>query len=342
MAITIKDVAREAGVSFSTVSKVVNNSPEISHATVTKVKEVMERMDFTPNVRASNFKKRSTKNIAFLTALKKGEAFNNPHMFEILCGAHSVLARKGYSTTLLDISRDEKQGDTLKAVISAGGYDGIIVHGSAISVDSAAMLARGSFPYIVIGKPEFESRVCWLDTNNILAGSIAAHHLLDGGVTNMAFVGGENNERISKDRLDGVMSALAERKTIVEKNNIKYTNSSIEESYIVAKELILQKSKIDGIICENNSIAIGVLRAINESGLQMPEDLQLVTFDDYPYSHIMTPSPTVVNIDVHDLGEQAASQLMRNIKNPALHVQSYITLPELIIRGTTKIKKVHM
>lgn len=336
MAVTIKDVAREAGVSFSTVSKVINNSHEISEATSEKVRNVMKQMDFTPNARAASFKRRSTRNIAFLTAFKKGEAFANPHMFEILCGAHNALARKGYSVSLVDVSSEDEPGDTVKKVISTGGYDGIIVHGSALNLEAATMLVRGSFPYIVIGKPTFESQVSWLDTNNVLAGSIAARHLIDGGARKLAFIGGGQEEKISKDRLEGARLALDELGISMEKQNICYTDSTIEESYIVAKDLLSQENRPDGIICENNAIAIGSIRAVRDKALIPPEDIQIITFDDYPYSQVMDPSPTVVNIDVYDLGEQAASQLLKNIRNPALHVQSYITLPELIIRSTTR------
>lgn len=336
MAVTIKDVAREAGVSFSTVSKVVNHSPEIPEATAEKVRAVMERLDYTPNVRASSFKRRSTRNVAFLTALKKGEVFENPHMFEILCGAHGALAKKGYSLTLVDVSEDTKPGATAKTIITNQGYDGMLVHGSAISPSVAAMMVRSQFPHIVIGKPEFSSAVCWMDTNNVLAGGIAARHLAEGGAGRIAFIGGGREERISTDRLRGVCNTLEELGQSILKENILYTNSSIAESYDAAKKQLANNPRPDALICENNTIALGALKAVRESGLSMPDELQLITFDDYPFSQVMDPPPTVVNIDVYDLGMQAASQLLKNIRNPALHVQSYITLPELIERGTTK------
>ena len=336
MAVTIKDVAREAGVSFSTVSKVLNNSPRISEATANRVREVMGRMDYTPNVRASNFKRRSTRSIAFLTALQKGAAFNVPHMFEILCGAHSALALKGYSVALVDVSGDEKPGDTVKAVISAGGYDGIIVHGSALNRDAATMLVQGSFPHVVLSKPGFESPVCWLDINNALAGDIAAHHLAEGGVRHVAFIGGEREDNICKNRLEGARSRLDELGMTMREDHILYADSSIEEGHAAASELLARKDRPDGVICNDNMITIGVLKAAREAGLKLPADLQVITFDDYPFSRIMDPSPTVVNVDVYDLGERAASQLIKNIRNPALRVQSYVTLPELIVRGTTR------
>ena len=339
MAVTIKDVAREAGVSFSTVSKVVNHSHEISDATAIRVREVIERLGYTPNVRAVSFKRHSTRNIAFLMKLEKGVAFTYSHIFEILSGAHGALARKGYSITLVDMSGEEKPGDTVKAVMAAGGHDGLIVHAKDINDDAAAMLARGIFPHVVIGKPDFESQVCWLDTNNVLGGVIAVRHLADGGARHIAYIGVDRKHSLhslSNDRLAGVRSALRDLGVIMQENDIRYTDSSSEESYVGALELLTQKDRPDGIICACNLIAIGVLSAAREIGLTMPVDLQLISFDDYPFSRIMDPSPTVVDIDTYDLGGQVASQLLKNIRKPALHVQSYITLPELIIRGTTR------
>ncbi|MCL2084387.1 MAG: LacI family transcriptional regulator [Oscillospiraceae bacterium] len=336
MAVTIKDVAREAGGSFSTVSKVVNNSHEISEATAIRVREVMKRLDYTPNVRATSFKRRSTRNIAFLNVLQKGAAFVNSHMFEILCGVYCVLARKGYRVTLVDVSGDEKPGDTANAVISSGGYDGIIVTNWSINRSTATMLMRNSFPHIIVGKPAFESQVCWLDTNNTLSGNIAARHAADGGARNIIFIGGSREDGITDKRVDGVRAALEESGIIMNQDSIRYTSSSVEESRAAALELLARKDRPDCVICGNNMVAIGAMKAIHEKGLKLPEDLQLITFDEFPFSRIMDPPPTVVSIDVYDFGEQVASQLLKNIRNPALHVQSYITLPELIIGETTK------
>ncbi|MCL2051450.1 MAG: LacI family transcriptional regulator [Lachnospiraceae bacterium] len=331
MAITIKDVAHEAGVSFSTVSKVINNSHEISEATAIKVKEVMKRLDYTPNARAASFRRKSTRNIAFLTPLKKGEAFIFPHKFDIICGVHAMLVRRGYNVTLVDISDDEKIAATIKSVISTGGYEGLIVHAWNLNTDAAAILVRGNFPYIVIGEPNFESQICWLDNNNVLAGGIAARHLADCGAKKMAFVGTP-----WESRLEGVCLTLKELGLEIKPEHICHTDLSVGQGYAVTLELLNSKNRPDGIICENTMIAIGVMKAINEIGLALPTDIQLITFDDYPFSRVIEPMPTVINIDCYDLGEQAASQLIKNIRNPALHVQSYITLPELIVRGTTR------
>lgn len=336
MAVTIKDVAREAGVSISTVSKVMKGSHTISDATAERVREVVQRLDYTPNARAASFKRRSTRNIAFLTALKKGEVFTNPHMFEILCGAHGALAQKGYTVTLVDVSGDEKPGATAKNIIANQGYDGMVVHGSAISRGAAALMVRENFPHIVIGKPEFVNQLCWVDTNNVLAGDISMRHLAEGGAQHIAFIGGKKDERISLDRLEGVKLATGELGLELKEADVLYTDSSVQESYEGARRLLDRPNRPDALICENNTIAIGALKAVYETGLSMPDGLQLITYDDYPYSRVMDPMPTVVNIDVYELGAQAAGLLVRKIKNPALQIQSYTTLPEIIVRETTK------
>ena len=91
----------------------------------------------------------------------------------------------------------------------------------------------------------------------------------------------------------------------------------------------------DGVVCENNSIALGVVAAIEEKGLSIPKDIAVITFDDYPFSRIVEPMLTVVNIDVYDMGLQAGALLLRKISNSTLQIQSYTTLPLLITRGST-------
>jgi len=121
----------------------------------------------------------------------------------------------------------------------------------------------------------------------------------------------------------------------MERHYTVYTDSSIEDSCSKTKAVLAAGPRPDALVCENNTIAIGTLKAVSEMGLAMPQDLQLVVFNEYPYTPVMNPIPTVVNIDVFDLGAQAGAMLLKKIKNPALQVQSFTTLPELIIRGTT-------
>ena len=113
MPVTIKDVAEHAGVSVSTVSKVLNDWKTISQATKYKVNSAIKELNYTPNSRAVSFARGNTRNIIYLTSLGKGEAYNNPHMFDIMCGVFTKLASSGYTMTLMDISDDLHPKETV-------------------------------------------------------------------------------------------------------------------------------------------------------------------------------------------------------------------------------------
>ncbi len=335
MPTTISDVAREAGVSTSTVSKVLNNWTTISPSTAERVKEVIRRLNYTPNSRAVSFARQSTQNIVFLTSLEKDEAYHNPHMFDIMCGVNHIVSRNNYSMNLLDTYHDTYQGESVSRIISQKCADGIIIHGSAINKDIADLIIKQQFPHILIGHPGFETSLCWVDTNHAMAGQTAAEYLISCGYGDIAFIGGKKTDYISLQRLKGFLGAMHSYGFLVPPEKVRYTDSTKEESYNVTLELLNLKKPPQVIICENNMIALGVAKAIEKMKLQVPEDIAFLTFDVYPYSEIIDPKPTVIHINVYDMGVQAGNMLFRKLENPALHIQTYTTLPVVHIGKTT-------
>ena len=118
MSVTINDVANEAGVSKSTVSKVLNHWSTISPATVAKVNAAIEKLHYTPNSRAVSFARQTTQNIVYLTNLAKDSAYQNPHMFDIMCGVYRELAMQNYTLTLVDISDESYSGEKTEKVMN--------------------------------------------------------------------------------------------------------------------------------------------------------------------------------------------------------------------------------
>ena len=335
MSVTIKDVAREAGVSISTVSKAMNNSPSIPQVTVDKIQAVMERLEYTPNQRAAAFARASTRNISFLTKFNKGRVYAAPHIFEMICGAQNELAKNGYTLTLVDTSNEEKEGETAKKIIMQKSSDGIIIESESITRSSADYIIEKEFPHIIAGKPSFEHSISWIDTNNVLSGKVAAQHLYQCGYKKISFIGGKKRAVISSYRLQGVQSFLLEHDTELMDNHIRSIEIEVNESYKAMLALLKCKTPPDSVICENSLIAVGVFKALEASGTSIPKNMGVIIIDDYPYSRIISPPPTVVNINIYDMGVEIVKALMRKIKNPALQIQAYTTLPELIKRETT-------
>lgn len=340
MAITINDVAVAANVSISTVSKVLNNRTSISPATTQKVLEVIKELNYTPNARAVSFARQCTKNIVYLTALGKKEAYQNPHMFDIMCGVYSKLSGSSYTLTLMDTSMDSFPGESVSKVISQKCADALIVHGSAItSKETADLILSNNFPHIIIGHPDFDSSLCWIDTNHGLAGQYAAKHFIDCDYVRAAFIGGQKTDYISNQRLKGFIGGMHDYGCPVDNSLICYTDSGINESYQAALFLLSLpcEKRPSAIVCENSCIAVGVSRAIAFLGLTVPEEIAFLTFDSYPYSGIIEPAPTIIDIDVYEMGVQAGDVILRKLKSPSLLVQSYTTLPVLLQGKTTAV-----
>jgi LacI family transcriptional regulator len=335
MAVTITDVANEAGVSKSTVSKVLNNWSTISPETVQRVNNAIKKLNYIPNARAVCFARQTTQNIVYLTNLAKDAAYKNPHMFDIMCGVYQELSGKNYTLTLEDTSKDTYPGESAMREINRRSADGLIIHGSAINEDLSKKLIDEQIPHIIIGHPDFESRLCWIDTDHALAGEYAATHMSDCGYTDVIFVGERKNDYISNQRLKGFKKGMNNNKIPILSKQIIYTSTTRQSAYESTKELLLQHLP-EAIVCENNTLALGVVKAISELGLSIPADVAVLSFDSYPYSSIIDPALTVIDINVFDMGIQAGNMMIRKLENPNILIQSYTTLP-ILIQGESTV-----
>ena len=335
MSITIKDVAARAGVSVTTVSKILNRRPGISEETTQRVEQVMRELEYAPNSRAASLARRATRNIIYLTSLPADLAYTNPHMFDILCGVQGALSEKGYTLTIMDTCHEERPGSTAEQIILQKLADGMIVHGAAIDKNISALLVRRKFPHILIGHPGDNSRLCWVDTNQTLGGQIAAEHLLERGYRNIGFLTEGATDEIAYLRLRGFRIAMQEAGVPVREDWILHTTADLEGSYHAAFGLLSMQQRPDAVICGSNLLAFGLYQVAAKQGLNIPEEMALITFDRYPYSTVLDPLPTFVQINVHDLGRTAGAMMLRVLTRPELLVQTYATLPQLVCNATT-------
>lgn len=335
MKVTIRDVAKAAGVSVSTVSKVLNGHYSISEKTVEHVQKVMRELDYHPNANAQNFAFGTSKTIVLLADMSQNMAFRNPHMFEIISGVEEALRKRGYRL-ILQGTDETSACSYAEDIISRNSADGIAIHVGVMSHPLAATLTRMNFPHIVLGMPDFESQVCWIDNNNIYSGTVAANFLLSEGYKKIAYIGGKSYDLGSTHRLQGVRQGLASAGYRLEDQYIWLGESTRADSFRMTTKLLEQGDKPDAIICSNNYIALGCVDAIQGKGLKIPKDIGVMTFDDYPFSQIIEPKLTVVDINVRDMGAQAGKFLIDIIKHPNMQIQTYITTSSVIKRESTR------
>ncbi|MEI3211174.1 MAG: substrate-binding domain-containing protein [Lachnospiraceae bacterium] len=242
---------------------------------------------------------------------------------------HHTLSEINYSLTLVNTSEERYSGEKVSEVITSRSSNGLIIHGSAINKEIANLILDAGFPYITTD-PGFESGLCWVDTNHALAGEYAAAHMVDCGYTDVAFIGERKTDYISAQRQKGFMAGMLDRGYHIPASHIGYTDSSRQQALSITSDMLSHSTPPQAIVCENNTLALGVVQAISRHNLRIPDDIAALTFDVYPYSSIIDPQLTIVDINVYDMGVQAGSMMIRKLQNPELLIQSYTTLPVII------------
>lgn len=166
-----------------------------------------------------------------------------------------------------------------------------------------------------------------------MAGQIAVTHLWRNGYDRIAFIGGPKEDTISAHRLSGALATLNEK---IPAGYLREGPPTSEGGAAAARALLELQTRPNAVICANQYIAFGCVNELKASEIRIPEDMAVITFDDFPFSKIIEPQLSVVNLDMYDMGEQAAKVVLRRIRTPQYLVQSQTTLPILIERQSTK------
>ncbi len=334
MTATIRDVAQKAGVSPSTVSKALNLSSAVSDATMQRIQQAVKALNYHPNARARCFATKATQLIAFLCDFPYDAAFINPHLFEIMRGVQHTLDKRGYALIMKQADAKTAYAYTETAAAQCR-VDGFIFHASVVGRKLATLVTRQSIPHVVIGRPNIESRMCWIDTDNQYSGEQAAHHLLDKGHTRIAIVNGKADDMISWRRLLGAKRVFKEHGVEIDSDRVIATTSGITDGARAVKKILHMEPRPTAVICANNPLALGVLQEFQQRGIRVPEDIALITYDSYPFAMFSEPPMTAVDINMYDMGQEAARLVLRKIRHPEAQIQSYTTMPTLIQRETT-------
>ena len=332
MTATIYDLAKAAGVSISTVSKALNDSYSISEKTKERIREIADSMGYKPNARARSFARRKNGIILFAADLSRGVGFENPHMFEIVTGVDRCLDEKGYSLVLKHVTQ-ETATESVKELMLSEEADGIIIHAGILTKQLAFVLGKEAYPHLIIGKPDFANTLSWIDVSHESAGQIAANYLLDKGYRRIVFLMGDaENDQISSRRLDGINIVFEEEELSIE----TITGiTTYEESRKVTEEILKRDQIPEVILCTNNYLAMGCMQSIRTEKLNIPKDIALMTFDNYPFSMLTEPTLTAIEVDMYEMGTQAARFILQKIRKPNLQTQLFCTTPVLLERDST-------
>ncbi|MFH9619350.1 LacI family DNA-binding transcriptional regulator [Streptomyces pratensis] len=320
MRVTIADVAREAGVSKTTVSRVINLKGEVDGSTAARVREVIADLGYVPSSGAVGLARGRSRTVGLLVP-----SFTWPWMGEVLQGIVDTVEAADYGLLLFTCTRGAESVKRFTTQVSARAFDGLVVVEPENTLDQLTELHRSGLPIVLIDDrghhPEFPSVV----TTNHEGGASAARHLRAAGRTRPLIVTGPRHFGCVRDRLAGFQSVLPTGLVV----DGDFTEG---RGRLAVEELLHAGTEFDSVFAHNDVSAAGVLRALRAAGRRVPDDIAVVGFDDIPMAQHTEPPLTTVHQPTRQMGEAAARLLLSHLGGTAVPDGPVVLPTELVVR----------
>jgi LacI family transcriptional regulator len=332
--LTLEGIARLAGVSRSTVSRVVNNQPSVRDQVRERVWEVIHETGYQPHAAARSLVTRRTRIVGVLIPEAVTTLFTDPFFSHLLCGITQTCNSQQYHLMLSLFNDPVGPEEMYRRVVHSGHLDGVVVASTRVDDPLIGRLLQDSVPFVMVGRHPDE-RISYVDIDNIAAARIAVEYLIGLGHQRIATITGPLSMTSGQDRLAGYRQALAAHQLAVDEALIVEGDFTEASGLAAARDLLTRS--VTAIFAANDIMAVAALKVIREAGLRVPQDVAIVGFDDIPLATAVEPALTTVRQPIHDLGSMAADLLLNLLENPP-ETQApahRIILPaELIVRGS--------
>jgi len=335
--LTLEDIAKRAGVSRSTVSRVINNQPNVSDKARHRVLEVIKKTGFSPNMAARTLVSQRSNTIGLVLPHSVSTFFTDPFYPHLIKGISQACNHYDFTLALFVAGTKEFQEKLLPRLTSKGFLDGIILQSGHQADQSLILKIRErNIPLVVAGRPLYEDEVCYIDIDNVVAAEKAVRHLINCGRKRIGTITGHLTSTVGLDRLAGYRNAM-------NSSGLRYNENSIVEADFTelggyrAMEKLLP-TKPDAIFAASDMMAIGAIRCIRDAGLDVPDDIAIVGFDDLPIPMVNELELTTVRQPVVQFGIRAVESLIELIESDAPNIKRVLMDTELIVRKTCGTK----
>lgn len=333
MAVSVKDVARAAGVSLGTVSNVLNNPGTVAPENIAKVRAAIEKLGFVRNDAARHLRAGKSRSIGVIVP-----DVRNPFFAALVRGAEDYATENQLSVLVADSDGNYEKEQLLLGLFEEQRVLGVLV----APVDSRsdkllALKSRGS-ALVIVDRKSTEKSISSISVDDAVGGKLAAEHLLEAGCKKLAFVGGPlDNPQIS-ERLKGAKKAISKVSgatlEVVETSNLTVADGRVAGEALVARE---SQARPDGIFAANDLVAIGVMQAVVLSkSIKIPDDIALVGYDDIEFSSSAIVPLSSIRQPSHEIGAQAVKLLLDTANNSeSSHPQQIVFQPVLVRRESS-------
>jgi LacI family transcriptional regulator len=328
---TIREVAESAGVSYATVSHVINNTRLVSQETRNRVLAAMESLNYRPNALARSLRQGKTNTLGLVLPDSA-----NPFFAEISRSIEDEAFKKGYSVFLCNTELDTQRELFYVDVLSKKQVDGIIFVAAGDQADSLEFLVGRNMPVVMVDRNVPNVEIDAVLTDNQLGGYLATRHLLELGHRRIACISGPSSITPSAERMIGYRKALEEAGIAYDERLILRGDYHAQSGMEITHSILKMNPRPTAIFALNDLMALGALRAAAEAGCSVPGDLAVVGYDDLEIARFANPPLTTIAQPKKEIGVQAIELLVDRISQKGRPPSRLVLPPELIVRRSTQ------
>ena len=334
--LTLDEIAKLAGVSRATVSRVVNDYPHIKPAVRERVQAIITQTGFQPNLIARSLASDRSGIIGLVIPNTPRMVFTDPFFPMLIQGITQATNRRNLTLSLFLFHSKDEETRTIRSILNTGLLDGLIITADRKEESFVPNFVERGVPFVLIGRPESNSEITYVDTDNVGGGYIATEHLIKLGRQRIAIIGADENTA-GDDRVAGYQTALQAYGIASDPALIAFGDFSIQSGYEAMKHIL--RVQPDAVFIASDTMALGALRAIREAGLRVPDDIAVVGFDDLPPATQADPPLTTIRHPIEQLGVIADDLLSQMLNENDVSPTHTILPTTLIVRDSCGAKR---
>lgn len=327
--VTISDVARVAGVSAQTVSRVVNRKGEISAQTRQLVRKVIKDLGYRPSSIARSLATNKTYTIGLVVP-----DIANPFFPEIARGIEDFAWENNYGVLLCNTLEDMQREEAAIRSLEDKRVDGIILCSSRLSDEDLFELIESHQAAVLVNRSVPDDLAATVRVDDVYGASLAVQHLIDCGRDVIGFLSGPTTSQSGRERIEGARNTLRQAGIEDAPSLSLPCAPNASGGYRTAQELLARRPDVQALVCYNDMVAVGALQACAERGLSVPDDVAIVGYDDSTLAELVQPSLTTLRVPKYDIGADAARILLDRIQGQKGQ-REVLHRPELIVRRST-------
>lgn len=329
MKVTIKEIAKEANVSVTTVSRVLSKSPDVSDKTRIRVTEVIKKLEFKPNAIARSLVSKKSRILGIVVQGESRDLLENSFFIQAMKGISLCAQNKKYYTTYIFNEDDKTEIDHISELINTNIVDGICLLRAKTEDKSIEYLKEVKFPFVVIGRPEEPEGMLWVDNDNFKVTYDLVGELVKKGHKNIAFLGAKKEWNVTRDRYKGFKIACDINGITIQDSNVIMMNELNEQEGINGTAKLLENNNPTAIVVQDDILAFGTLKVLKERNIK---NIEVIGFNNDPLSEFQTPSLSSIDINAVELGYYAVKILIDFLENSKKGINHCIVKSKLVKR----------